>query len=200
MTRPRLLFAVALAALVALGTAGLAQTSGPAAPRPARASAETPRDLYHRGARLFVDGETDAALTAVDAGLARAPDDARLKALRDLIQQQQDEQDQQDNEQDSQDQDGGENPDDQDSDEDPGESDPNDGQESGADAPPRDPSQGEGQPPAPPASAGAQPGKPGEMTPAQADRILDAVGGQERLLLREIRRSPTGPRRSDKDW
>jgi hypothetical protein len=38
------------------------------------------------------------------------------------------------------------------------------------------------------------------MSAAQAERILDAVGGEERLLLRELRRAPTQRRRSDKDW
>jgi len=38
------------------------------------------------------------------------------------------------------------------------------------------------------------------MTRAQAERILDAVGGEEELLLRELRRAPTQRSRSDKDW
>ena len=60
------------------------------------------------------------------------------------------------------------------------------------------------QPPTDPTSGDAPPqpqmGEPDEMTAAQADRILDAVGGEERLLLREIRRAPAQRRRSDKDW
>ena len=38
------------------------------------------------------------------------------------------------------------------------------------------------------------------MSRAQAERILDAVGGEERLLLRELQRRPTRSRRADKDW
>ena len=39
------------------------------------------------------------------------------------------------------------------------------------------------------------------MSRAQAERILDAVGGDERLLLRELRRqSQPRARRTDKDW
>ena len=40
----------------------------------------------------------------------------------------------------------------------------------------------------------------GRMSRAQAERILDAVGGDERLLLRELRPKSSGGRRSDKDW
>ena len=66
------------------------------------AQAQTPRSgaspaaQYHTGAQAYIDGDNARALSAVNAGLAAAPDDARLQALRDLIQQQQDEQDNQD--------------------------------------------------------------------------------------------------------
>lgn len=174
-----------LAVLALVASVGIAQTP-PAGP--------TPRDLYHQGAKLFVDGDDAAALEAVDAGLARAPDDARLQALRDLIQQDQDP-----NEDQSQDpQEGESDPDGQDEqdDGDQGEStsDPEGGPEAerdATDATPDDPSAGQTQP---------RSGEPAEMTPAQAERLLDAVGGEERLLLREMRRPPTQRRRSDKDW
>jgi hypothetical protein len=38
------------------------------------------------------------------------------------------------------------------------------------------------------------------MSPEQADRILDAVGGDERLLLRQMRRSPSRVRTNEVDW
>ena len=66
------------------------------------AQAQTPRlgaspaAQYHTGAQAYIDGDNARALSAVNAGLAVAPDDTRLQALRDLIQQQQDEQDNQD--------------------------------------------------------------------------------------------------------
>ncbi len=179
----RLLLASALLASVAL-----AQT----------AQAPSPRDLYHAGAGLFVDGDNAAALAAVESGLAQAPGDARLEALRDLILQNQDDNDQQDQNQDSQgEQDqrsqGGE-PDE--STEDPG-SEPDDRS-------PETEQDGTAQQPPPPSGSGQSPpqqaGEPAEMTPAQADRLLDAVGGEERLLLREMRRAPTQRRRGDKDW
>ncbi len=192
MTRSHLV----LAGLVILASAGIAQTApGPSA-----------RDLYHRGARQFVDGEQAAALAAVDAGLAQAPGDARLQALRDLIQQQQDEQDNQDGGQQDQDAqnseagdqgegDQGENgqgPEDQtEKDGPPSEDGPEAERDQTNTAPPQSAAPGQAPPPA---------GQAGEMTATQADRILDAVGGEERLLMREMRRAPTQRRRSDKDW
>lgn len=199
MTRSRLTFA----GLALLASAGIAQTApGPSA-----------RDLYHRGARQFVDGEQAAALAAVDAGLAQAPGDARLQALRDLIQQQQDDQDDQDGGQQDQDAqnsegDGEANSEagDQGEQGDEGENgqgpqDQQDGPTS-ENGPEAERDQTNTAPPqsAAPGQAPPQAGQAGEMTPAQADRILDAVGGEERLLLREMRRAPTQRRRSDKDW
>ncbi|WP_420455481.1 hypothetical protein [Rubrivirga sp.] len=172
----------------------LAQAPPPRGPSPAT--------QYHLGARAFVDGDNARALAAVEAGLSAAPDDAKLQALRDLIQQQQDEQDQQDGGQQDQadNQDAGDQGDEgeqgEDGDRPPESPDEQEGPEAEQDQTrtqaPRDPSSGDAPPPAA--------GEADEMTAAQAERILDAVGGEERLLLREIRRAPTQRRRSDKDW
>ena len=45
-----------------------------------------------------------------------------------------------------------------------------------------------------------EPGTGGQMSAAQAERLLDAVGGDERLLLRELQRVQTRGRRGSKDW
>lgn len=184
---------LAAASLVGVTSVALAQT----------ARGASPRDLYHQGAKLFVDGDNAGALAAVESGLAVAPDDARLQALRDLIQQKQDENDQQDQSQDPQDGDGEPDPQEQDSQD--GEQDQGGPSQDGEqdDRSPEAEQDGTAQQPPPPSGQGqAQPrsGEPAEMTQAQADRLLDAVGGEERLLLREMRRAPTQRRRGDKDW
>jgi hypothetical protein len=46
----------------------------------------------------------------------------------------------------------------------------------------------------------AVPVEPGEMTQAEAERILNAVGAEERLLLRRIQQRPGAGRRVEKDW
>ena len=161
----------------------------------------SPAEFYHQGAQRYVEGDKAGALPAVEAGLALAPDDAKLQALRDLIQEQQEEQDNQDGGQ----QDEAENtdPGDQGEEGDDGEQGENeqgsppgdDGQEAESDR--NSPS------PSDPTESGEPPpsrGEPGEMTEAQAHRRLDAVGGEEELLLRLLRRAPSRQNRSDKDW
>lgn len=203
MTRLALL--LALAVPVALAQA----PRGPAAGR------DVPTERYHEGARAFVDGEMGRARAAVEAGLRAAPDDARLQALRALIEQQE-EQDQQQGGQDQDRQDGGEDrdggPQEQDGEDSPGDRrpPPPDDPEAEQDqtrTQPQDPGDSDseetqggrqtGAGGAPEAEAEAP---QGQMSRAQADRILDAVGGEERLLLEELQRRPTRGRRSEKDW
>lgn len=152
-----------------------------------RGGAEPPAAArFHDGARLYVDGDLDAAAAAVDAGLAEAPSDARLRALRELIRQQQPPGG------------GGEQPDAPDA---AGDDAPPD--EGDSDAPPDDaPSDGEGDAaPSPPAApGGGAPGRDASMSRAEAEALLDAVGGDERLLLRQLRRPPTAGPRPERDW
>jgi len=152
-------------------------------------------DLYHAGAQAYIDGDNAQALQSVDAGLAIAPDDPKLTALRELLEPpEQDPQDggQDQESEDPQDGDEGEpNPDA------PPQDDPSgDGQDAKSDQAPNDPAEAQSGE-APPQPAGRE---PQAMTRAQAERILDAVGGEEELLLRELRRAPTQRSRSDKDW
>jgi Ca-activated chloride channel family protein len=162
---------------------------------------------YHEGAQAYVDGEMAEARAAVQAGLRADPDNARLQALRDLIEQDREEQDQRQGGRQDPD---GENPE---QDEQP-QGDPGDGQdgeredggpEAEADQTqtgPQDPGDGQGGQ-RPGQGEATPPGGPvpeGQMSRAQAERILEAVGGDERLLLRELRRAPTRARRADKDW
>ncbi len=186
MIRPLLLLtAVAL----------LAQAQAPRGP--------SPTEQYHVGAQAYIDGDNARALRAVEAGLAVAPDDAKLQALRDLLEQQQQEQDQQDGGQqdDAQNQDPGDQGDEGDQGED-GDQQEQDRPDDGGPEAEQDQTRtqqpdeaGAGDAPPQPAAR-----EPDEMSAAQAERILDAVGGEERLLLRELRRAPTQRRRSDKDW
>ena len=153
-------------------------------------------ERYHAGAQAYIDGELAAARAEVEAGLATAPDDARLQALRDLLDQEENEDQQQGNEGEPESQ-----PDEPDGEGEPPPEEsgappetPGDDSEADADA------TGTDTPDSPPQQS--QAGEPSEaaMSRAQAERILDAVGGDERLLLRELRRAPTRGRRTDKDW
>lgn len=197
MTWPRLLIlTLALVAPIVVAQ----QTTGGAA------------DAYARAAGLFIDGETERAESAAVEGLRAAPGDAKLQALLDLIRQ----------EQPPQDGGGGEQNDDQGEDE-SGESGDDSQASQGDQGRPEDedrsarqdqtrtdPGEDEGDEPSEPQQGGREgeggdspqqaPVQPGQMSPEQAARLLDAVGGEERLLLRELRRRPSRVRRSDKDW
>lgn len=200
------------------------------------AQAQSAVDYYHDAARLYVDGNTDAAERAAEAGLALAPDDARLQALLDRIRQQEQQQDQQQggapDQQQQQDQQGSD--DGQQGEQ--GQSQPEDGEEQQdeserledenegpatdrMDQPPeeqqpgREPQDEQGQedeqqaptPPEPGEDDGGTAGQsvpvePGRMTRAEAERILSALGADERALLRNLRRTPARPRRVERDW
>ena len=199
-----------LALVLFLASAALAQT--------VRRGAD-PVAKYHEGARAFIAGDVPAASAAVRAGLRADPDSERLQKLRDLIEQDQEEQDrrrggQQDRDAENQDtegerddagQSGGQGQQDPPDERDPGagrdrtdaETAPPDGEGADDDGPEgRGESAGEGGP----TPEGGEAVPEGRMSRAQAERILDAVGGDERLLLRELRRSQPRGRRSDKDW
>ena len=173
--------------------------------------AADPVARYHEGAQAYVNGDVARARAAVQAGLQANPDNARLQALRDLIEQDQEEQDRRQGGQDRSDaqnqQEGQDSQDDADSGQ-GGQRPPDEGPEAEQDqtrTAPQDPGeQGEGRGQRPGEGGatpeGEGPAPEGRMSRAQAERILDAVGGDERLLLREIRRAPTRARRSEKDW
>ncbi|MEO0558919.1 MAG: hypothetical protein AAF170_12120 [Bacteroidota bacterium] len=189
-----------------------------AAPVVAQQAPDAGPSAYDRAAGLFIDGDNENAEAAALDGLRDAPNDAKLQALLDLIRQQQPPQDGGGGDQD--------NEDDQEQPEEPQDDgeDGSDGQQQ-QDAPPDErqeaeqdqtrtsPQDGEGdESETSPQPEGAQPGEggdtpqdaapvpQGQMSAEQAGRILDAVGGEERLLLRELRRRPSQMRRSDKDW
>jgi hypothetical protein len=170
---------------------------------------------YTRAAKLFIDGDSEQAEATAVNGLRAAPNDAKLQALLDLIRQKQPPQDgaggdKNEDDPNNEPQDEGDDGDDgqQNQDAPPDERQEaqqdqtrTNSQNSGSDenespAQPEDAKPGEG-------SDNAQREAPvpnGQMSAEQAGRILDAVGGEERLLLRELRRRPSRMRRSDKDW
>ncbi len=191
----------------------------------APAGAQSVTDYYHTAARSYIDGDNAEAERAAEAGLALAPNDAKLQALLDKIrernpddsggEQEQDEADQQeDGEGEQQDdaqsgeQDGEESESeqpgeqqqpegDQQQPEEPSEQEPTEQQQDDAGT------EGE-QEPSNPQGGGdtATPFdvKPGEMSRAEAERILRAVESDELELLRDVQRRRARPRYVEKDW
>ena len=181
MKRPIAHASVLVAVLAAPALAQRAAPSGPSASGP---SVEA-TDRYHEAARLYVDGQNAPALAAAEAAVALDPGDARAVALRDLLKQKQD--DQNPPPDDPGDSPSPPPPPDDGGEDDPGQNDP--GQNGSGETPP----------PAPPPGEVPQSG-PNEMSREQAERLLDAVGGDERLLLQQMRRPPSRVRTNDQDW
>ena len=181
---------------------------------PVLAQAPAAADAYARAAGLFIDGEAEQAEAVAEQGLRQAPNDAKLQALLDLIRQQQPPQDDEGggDQTDEGESDAGEPSEDGQSGQGQRDRPEDDGQQAEQDQTRADGQDGAGDDASDRQPEGARPGEggetpqrpmdgqPQEMSAEQAGQILDAVGGEERLLLRELRRRPTRMRRSDKDW
>ena len=137
-------------------------------------------DFFHNGAQSYLSNNVPAALEVVTNGRAIYPDDVKLKKLEELLKQQQQQQQQQDQpkqEQDKKDQQQKEQPKDQ----------PQKPQPSKPDKQ----KSGEKQ------EAKA---KPGQMTPAQAARLLDAQKGEEEALVFKPEGKSKDETKPVKDW
>lgn len=139
-------------------------------------SAETPRDLFNRGAERFTRSQDAEAKQIVDAGLQQYPDDPALLALKALLEQKQQQssgarQDQQAQSQDSSDQKQEPNPEEPKPDQEPPAEDPARGRppEQSADEAPEE-----------------QPREARQMTKEEAALLLDAMKQQEQAMRRKV--------------
>ena len=188
------------------------------------AAAQDVADRYHRAAGLFVDGQNEEAEAVAEEALALAPTDRKLQALLDAIRQESEdapesggggEEAGQDGESEPNDSENVGDPPDEPSSEDPsedgrGESDLQDDQAADADATGAQQPDGEEERDGPdaeqdPTAEGASPTTPadvppGQMTRAEAQRILGALDAEEEALLQQVQRRNTPPRRVQKDW
>jgi hypothetical protein len=147
-------------------------------------------DYFHNSGRAFIRGSLDQALQLVNEGLAVAPDDLKLQALKEEIEKERQESGGQgEQEQGNEEQEGGEGDQEQ-------EPDPN--SEEGGQGPGGDPS-GEG------GQSGQQPEEeepppPENMTPEQAELLLEALRQDEEELLRQAQTLPGRPVAVQRDW
>jgi hypothetical protein len=189
--------------------------AGPLQAQPTVTPEATP--YFHEAAQQYVASDLQQALATVNDGLRVAPDDARLQALREAIRQQRQRSGQGGGGQENAPQSGqnassGENQSNSESRSPQGNAeqpdrsgeqpdDPSQGQgaqEGGAaDAPsPRAPDGGSGQATA---QGGDQQQQP-RLSQAQAARILRALEGQEKQLLRQVLKRDRKPQRILKEW
>ncbi len=189
------------------------------------AAAQSVVDHYHEAAGLFVAGDDRAAEAAAVAGLRLDPDDAKLLELLEAIRERNPEQGGEGEPEESDDADeqqgGGQQ---QQSDSQAGgdqqqdgasegnaEDEPSDAGEAG-DEPQDQPSDedqeaerdgagsGQGEPQDGEPGTGAVAGAEGEMSRAEAERILRAIQADELELLREVQRRRSRGRYVEKDW
>lgn len=191
----------------------------------APAGAQSVADYYHAAAQAYIGGENAEAEAAAEAGLTLDPTDAKLRALLEKIRERNPEGsggEQEQQEADQQDEGEGEPQDDAQSGEQEGEveseGEPQNQQqdeqpqgqqpEEPSEQEPQDEQQGdagaEGDQPVNPQGGGEQlgafEGEPGQMSRAEAERILRAIEADELELLREVQRRRARPRYVEKDW
>ena len=189
----------------------------------APAGAQSVADYYHTAARAYIGGENAEAEAAAEAGLALDPTDARLRALLEKIREKNQEgsggeQEQEDADQpddgEGEPQDDAQRGEQEDETEQEGEpqdqqQEPQQGQqqpEEPSDQEPQGEQEGsaEGEQPADPQGGGGQlgefEGEPGQMSRADAERILRAIESDELELLREVQQRRARPRYVEKDW
>ena len=145
---------------------------------------ESDSAYFHPAASLFIQGNTAGASNLVARGLAEFPDDGKLKRLKELLENQDQDQDQQnqDQEQDQQnqdqDQDQEQDQQEQDQEQDQQEQDQNDQQQ-------------QQQP---------EPQRAEQMSQDEAERLLDAMKQEEKNKRLELQPVMGRPVNVDKDW
>lgn len=179
--------------------------------------AQSVAEYYHHAAQRYIAGADAEAEAAALAGLALAPDDARLQALLEQIRQRQQESGGQQGQDESDQQQPGDGPQQQGQEGDEQESDEGEQEQDGEGQPQEPSEQPPGEPQSPqPGDAGTQgeqnpgaPGdgafapeatEPGQMSRAEAERILQAIEADELQLLRDVQRRQSRPRYVEKDW
>jgi len=154
---------------------------------------------FHPAASLYIHGDSVAASNLVEKGLSQYPDDAKLKRLKDLLkQEQQQNENQQDQDQQDQDQQEQDQQEQQQQDRNQQDQQSQDGQNSeqeerqDQDQPQNQDQQQE--------QAGQEPRPAEEMTPEEARQLLDAMKQEEKNERMQLRPIMGQPIHVEKDW
>lgn len=147
--------------------------------------AQTARELFDPPAKEYILGNTPVASNLVRQALEKYPEDERLQKLKKLIEQQQEQQNQQqDQNQQQQEQDNQRN--------EPQDQEQSDSQDQQQDAQ-QESSPTQEQPL-------TQPRQAGQMTPEEAQQLLDAMRQDEQAQRADLQPYLGAPVRVDKDW
>jgi hypothetical protein len=151
-------------------------------------------DFFHPAASAFIHGDSTAASNRVERGLQRYPNDPKLMRLKNLLEQQQQEQQEQQNQDDSSEDQNQDSPDSSpDSDPSQNQSDANDQPDTPSDSP--------SQPEENNSEATPQPmPQAEEMSPEEAQRLLDAMRQDEENKRSQLRPIMGAPFNVERDW
>ena len=141
----------------------------------ARAQQLTAENFFNGGAQSYLSNSVPKALEIVTNGRALYPDDAKLKKLEELLKQQQQQQQQQQNQQNQ------------------SQSQKNQQQQQQQNQQSQQQQQKQEQ-------GGQQQQQPGQMTRAEAERLLDSQKGNESALVFKPAAKPEDQNRKFKDW
>lgn len=152
----------------------------------ATASAQTATQLFNPPAKEYIYGNTPVASNLVAEALEKFPQDEKLLNLKKLIEEQQQKQDQQKQDQQNQQKDDQNDKKDQKQDQQQDQQQQEDQKKSS------DQKQDQQQP--------AQPKQAGEMSPEEAQQLLDAMKQDEQDQRTNLKPFLGGPVRVEKDW
>jgi len=167
------------------------------------ACAQSADDFFHSGAQSYITNNIAVARQAVDAGLAAYPDDIKLKKLDELLKQQSQQQQQQQNQesqqnqsqqQSQQKQQQQQNQQAQNQSSQQNDKQQQEQQRQAKSAGKQSDEKRDGQ------TGQAQAAAAQEMSPEQAQRLLDAQKGDEQFLQLKPKNPPESQNRPTKDW
>lgn len=169
--------------------------------QPARAQLAPAVDFFNSGAQFYISNNIPQAKDVVEMGLKLYPDDDKLKKLEALLnqQQQQNQQNQsqqsKDNQKSQQQKSNDQKKQDEQKQNQADQKKAEQQKQPEQQKSPADKKDGQEKP-----DEQSQPVKPGEMTPAEAKRLLDAQKDNEQLLQWKPEGKPRDPSRPVKDW
>ena len=156
-------------------------------------------DFFHEGAQSYITNNVAKARAAVDQGLKFYPDDIKLKKLDELLkqqsQQQQQNQQQKEQQQSQSDQQKDQNKKPEQKDQKKPEPSPDKKDQKDAQQPQKEQKPDESKEPKP-----DEQGKDGQMSPAEAKKLLDGQKNDEKLMPVSRKDKPPDQQKAIKDW
>lgn len=157
---------------------------------------------FHQGAQQFIYNNLEAAISAVETGLERYPDDLKLQSLYEQLKEQQKQQQQNQDSQSEQDNgDQNEENSEQNSEEEENSEQNSESEEEVSENDDQSQSQDEQAPDDSEQSERAEAQEPKDLSKEEAQKILQALAQKEKELLKEFKKAKTkGGKTHEKDW